>query len=79
MATPFEDWSATSVLPSAPLSREGEVQFAFFGRSIFQRLRPVAASRPAVNDSLSFSTCATSTPSATTSDDDMPSELLALG
>ena len=54
------------------------VQFAAFGRSSFHLLRPVATSRPAAKDSLSFSLCTTSVPSSTTGDCDIPRLLLAL-
>ena len=55
------------------------VQLDDFGRLTFHRFAPFCLSSPAVNDSLSFSTCATSTPPASTSDDAMPRLLRAFG
>src|SRR5689334_882246 len=78
-ARPLPDCRTASVTPSGPFTVYGEVQLAIFGRSSFQRLAPVLTSTPAVNDSLSFSTMAMSTPSATVRDDDMPRLLEALG
>src|SRR5262245_43139021 len=78
-ARPWPDCKTTRFGPPAFLISEGEVQFASFGRSNFQRFSPVRTSRPAAKDSLSFSTCAMTTPSAVTSEDDIPSELLAFG
>ena len=61
------------------MNRDGDVQLASLGRSIFQRLVPVFTSMPAVKESLSFSDMTTSAPPATMSDDDRPRLLPALG
>src|SRR3954453_18236042 len=74
---PFEDWIATDGW--SPWRIRGEHQLGFRGRSSFHRFRPVRKSSPATNASLSLSTCATTTPSAMTRDDDIPRLLLALG
>src|SRR5262245_33330729 len=76
---PLPDCNATSVEASVPFTITGEVQLAILGRSSFHKFKPVFASRPALKDSLSFSTIAINTPSATVNDDDMPRLLLAFG
>src|SRR5262249_46633762 len=77
--TPAFDWSATRT-PLEPFDHNtGDVQFAPAGRFNFQRFVPLAASNPAAKDSLSFSICATRTPSANAGDEDMPRLLLAFG
>ena len=75
---PLLDCSNTCVVVP-DLMCMGEVQFADLGRGSFQRFTPVFASRPAVNESSSFSTIAITTPSATVSEEDMPRLLLAFG
>ena len=75
---PAEDRRTTISCFPLP-TKTGEVQFALWGRSIFHRFAPVAKSRPAMNASLSLSTCVTTTPPAINSDDDMPTLSLAFG
>src|SRR5262245_19413795 len=78
-ARPLPDWSTATVGPSELRRGKGEVQLAIFGRFNFHTFVPVFASSPALNDSLSFSSIAITTPSMTVSEEDMPRLLLALG
>src|SRR5213075_640621 len=78
-AMPLPDCRATRVGWPGFFRTTGEVQLAILGRESFHLLTPVNRSSPAVNDSLSFSSMAMTTPSATASEDAIPRLLLAFG